>query len=125
MSKLDVLQETIMSAVRDAAAETGTADSFDVRFAIAQMRAAVALHVNAIKIKIRSAQEEKARAEVRTCAASTLGRLSVDGTVRLPEPLMRRLRLKPGDFVHYVEINDEGARIVSAEEFDRIMGAPE
>lgn len=55
----------------------------------------------------------------------SLGRLSVDGAVRLPPPLVERLGLKPGDFVHYVDIDKRGARIVSAAEFDRILGDPE
>ena len=43
----------------------------------------------------------------------SLGRLSDDGSVRLPPTLIKRLGLVTGDFVHYVDIDDTGARIVS------------
>ena len=52
----------------------------------------------------------------------SLGRMSLDGSVRLPKSLRDRLGLKVGDFVHYVELDDGGAEIVSDEEMERRLG---
>lgn len=52
----------------------------------------------------------------------TLGRMADDGAVRLPPTVVARMGLKAGDWVHFLDINENSARIVTEAEFDSRHG---
>lgn len=52
--------------------------------------------------------------------ADNIGRLGIDGTVRLPPAIIARVGLKPGDFVYFLQEKD-GIRILTGEQMDATL----